>query len=1052
MKNSTSSLLLLSALLITGCDTSKVTGGLLGTNNNDGLYSTRSQLNDPVITILKLSNPALLESATRKNGKLEIDKQLLADIEAEQKETIAKLQALSSEVQILATYKLVLNGLSVMAPPEIFEQIKFIPNITFEKSSSFGRPVLEDDEFTKAPAVGPRTSVNFIGADAAYAENVRGQNMRVGIIDTGIDYTHKMFAGEGTREAYKAVNPNLPNPAFPNKKVVGGIDLVGTAFNTASANIKHRIPVPDDNPLDEASHGTHVAGTVAGIGDGVNTYDGVAPDALLYAIKVFGAKGSTSDNVVISALEYAADPSRDLSFKEQLDVVNLSLGSGYGNPHIMYNEAIKNLVRGGTVVVASAGNSGDSSYIVGAPGVSDDAISVASSVDNTNQNVEFPAVTFTFAAGSLDTEIIEGAIGVSLDKVTEMSGELIYLGTGALELTPEEKEATVGKIALMDRGGKSAEGKPLGFADKYKIAQEAGAIAIIVANNVEGEPISMGGDGKFKIPGAMISLPAAQKIKDAMKVGPVVADLKSAIKIQKPWLTDTISSFSSRGPRSDDGMIKPEISAPGTNIISAQSGGGDIGLSISGTSMAGPHIAGVMALLKQKYTDLSPNELKSVLMGHGKVIADKDKKTYTVSRQGAGRVQVAESLKAQVVSVPAALSFGITDIEKQKTMAIDVTLKNISKSAVTLTAVWSGSTALKVSAPNVTLAAGESKTISVIGKLVGSEMKGTVNELDGYLQFKSGEDSALQVPALVVARKISKINGTALTVASSASDAAGSVVTVDLKNDSINSGEAYLFNLLGTAGRKPSKMDLVHNRACDLQSAGYRVIEKDGERVLQIAVKLYEGMTTWHRCEANVQIDSNNDNLADQELAGLPLSSLPGLSVGGFGSLLLDANQARQIRKKFEVDFHAPQEPGKPKATVVENYLPAVVDLRGMNVFDGSTLAIVEAKINALALGSSGELNIKISTNHQDDGAVQPDDYLNGHETQWQKISVMNNGQSYVNLPEVIELTGKESKTVTVKKGYGSDPLVIYAPQNKSVRDNVLEDDQSQILKETYEE
>jgi subtilisin family serine protease len=125
--------------------------------------------------------------------------------------------------------------------------------------------------------------------------------------------------------------------------------------------------------LDEATHGTHVAGTVAGLGDGVNTYDGVAPDAALYAIKVFGAKGGTSDEVVIAALEYAADPTGDLSFQQQLDVVNLSLGSNYGNPHIMYNHAIKNLVRGGTVVVASGGNSGDSSYIVGAPGISDDA-------------------------------------------------------------------------------------------------------------------------------------------------------------------------------------------------------------------------------------------------------------------------------------------------------------------------------------------------------------------------------------------------------------------------------------------------------------------------------------------------------------------------------------------------------------------------------------------------------------------------------------------------------------------------------------------------------
>ncbi|RLQ02857.1 serine protease, partial [Micromonospora sp. CV4] len=147
------------------------------------------------------------------------------------------------------------------------------------------------------------------------------------------------------------------------------------------------------------------------------------PDADLYAIKVFGAKGSTSDEVVIAALEYAADPTGDLTFQKQLDVVNLSLGSGYGNPHIMYNHAIKNLVRGGTVVVAAAGNSGDLPYIVGAPSVSDDAISVANSIDNMNQNVLFPAAEFAVNGEALIVEATEGAITKPLADVTDLKAE-----------------------------------------------------------------------------------------------------------------------------------------------------------------------------------------------------------------------------------------------------------------------------------------------------------------------------------------------------------------------------------------------------------------------------------------------------------------------------------------------------------------------------------------------------------------------------------------------------------------------------------------------------
>lgn len=72
--------------------------------------------------------------------------------------------------------------------------------------------------------------------------------MKVGIIDTGIDYTHSMFGGPGTEEAYKGTNPDQANSAYPNAKVVGGIDLVGTAYNSGSGDYAKHIPIPDENP------------------------------------------------------------------------------------------------------------------------------------------------------------------------------------------------------------------------------------------------------------------------------------------------------------------------------------------------------------------------------------------------------------------------------------------------------------------------------------------------------------------------------------------------------------------------------------------------------------------------------------------------------------------------------------------------------------------------------------------------------------------------------------------------------------------------------------
>lgn len=1025
-------------VLFTGCTDSAHLHDWVKKDMGEGLFTTRSEVEDPFVTILRLKNPALLETATRENGKLTIDPALLAKIEEEQEATIEELKSISSEIRILLRYKSVLNGLAIWAPAEVYEKIRSLPNVSMtERAGRFKRaPMAEEKTFI---AVGPKTSVKFIGSEAAYLQGFRGQGMKVGIIDTGIDYTHKMLGGEGTEEAYKAVNPAEPTPAFPNKKVVGGIDLVGSAFNTSSADPKNRIPVPDANPLDEAGHGTHVAGTVAGLGDGVKTYDGVAPEALLYAIKVFGANGSTSDEVVIGALEYAVNPSGDLKYEDQLDVVNLSLGGGYGNPHIMYAAAIKNTVRGGTVVVASAGNSGDQPYIVGAPSISDEAISVASSIDNMNQNVLFPAAEFKLPGKVLTSEVVEGAITKPLSEITSLEGELVDIGLAQQELSEEIKARLAGKVAFVERGVVS-------FAEKITRAQVAGAIAVVVMNNVDDPPFIMGGDGTLPIPGVMISKKEGEDIRAALAAGhAVIANLKPAQLIEKPWLVDTISDFSSRGPRSEDGMIKPEITAPGTNIISADIGGGDKGVALSGTSMAGPHIAGVMALLKQKYTALTPLELKSVLLGHGKIIHDKDKNDYSVSRQGAGRVQVAESLKAQVISTPATLSFGITDLETQKALTLPLKLKNISDKELSLAATWKGSAALKLSVPAVLLAPGEEKEVLVKATLNAASLKEAVEELDGFLQIKAGEDLALQIPALSIVRKISQVKGTSLVVqATSEADSAGSAAELTLENTGINEGPVYLFNLLGVDNRKPNnRPDYFPNRNCDMQSAGYRIIEKDGSRILQIAVKLYEGMTTWHACEVNVQIDSNNDNKTDQEIAGLPASSLPGLTTDNFISLLLDGNKAREIRKVYEQKVKA-----DPK--VKENYTEAIQDMRDMVLFDNSTLAIIEANINNLMLSEGGELSLKISTTHQDAGINEYDDFLEKQATQWKKISVHAMAQGYAQIPEELTLQAQEKKVVPLLKGYGAESLIIYAPMNRGVRYILLEDSQSQIISPVF--
>ena len=159
-------------------------------------------------------------------------------------------------------------------------------------------------------------------------------------------------------------------------------------------------------------------------------------------------------------------------------------------------------------------------------------------------------------------------------------------------------------------------------------------------------------------------------------------------------MIDTLTNFSSRGPRSIDSLIKPEITAPGEAIVSAFVGKGDLGVAFSGTSMSGPHIAGVMALLKQYRGNLSPKELKGILMNTAKTLANKDKKVYPVSMQGAGRVQTYKAATTPLVVLPYGFSLGNILVESKKIGVRSLEVKNISGKVKT---IKFGSQTLKVS-------------------------------------------------------------------------------------------------------------------------------------------------------------------------------------------------------------------------------------------------------------------------------------------------------------------------------------------------------------------
>jgi minor extracellular serine protease Vpr len=1056
-------LLVLSAIVFItgsiGCekkkdDSSKVQGFF------EGLFSNRPSGGKNFIALVKLSAPPLFAVSPVTNGKAVVSSEDLEAIEAEQSAFQTEIARLAPAVKVIFGYKYVLNAFTVTGPIEDLEKLKDLGRVSsVETDGGFLRPQIQETPVVLA-SVGDlknHNSVKFIGAENLFARQIKnakgdlvalnGTGMKVGVIDTGIDYTHSMMGGPGSEDVFKNTDPVKPSALFPNKKVVGGIDLAGSSFNAAAIDFARHIPTPDANPLDEGGHGTHVAGTVAGLGDWSESYDGVAPGADLYAIKVFGAEGSTSDSVVIAGLEYAADPNRDGKTDDQLDVVNLSLGSSYGSAKILYSEAIGNLARGGTVVVASAGNSGNVDYITGAPGAVDAAISVAASIDDTLHNWQLPAVRLLLPSkGEVLAEAVEGAITKPIAEAGAVRGKLVYAGLADQDFSAELAGQIKGNVAFLDRG-------KVAFSEKIKRAAAAGAIGVVVANNQPGEAFVMGGDGKFDIPSIMITQEIGALIKSEIKLGDAVIEFQTKEKIMKPELVDTITSFSSKGPRSVDSLIKPEISSPGENIISAKMGGGKTAVKLSGTSMAGPHVAGAMALLKQAHPGLLASELKALLLNRAKTIKDEKGQVYPISRQGSGRVQIDQSVDAVLLTEPATLSLGEITIETRKAITRQIRVRNISKQAevfdVRLAQRGEGLN-LRNPPTQVRVEPGATREISLSMVLDATKMTELVREMDGWIVLAKGEVELSRVPVLAVARKISNVTAAGnLVVESSPGDAPKSAVTLTLSNQGANLGEALLFNLIGQDGRKAGgNFETYASRDCDIQAAGYRLIEKDvkGEKVqfLEIAAKMYEPLTHWNYCEVTVLIDSNNDQVPEQELATISMDNVPGLAANGgkgaFASVLFDADTMRKIRKKAEQDSAINGDAAK------EDYTSAVVAMTPAKVLDHSTIVTIQVAVEHLARRQTGELGIKVIAQDFNGSAVEGDDYLAESAEKWMQISIDQWSQSFVGLPEKVQIDAKGTNSVHFTKGFGNSELLALFPNNLTVFSDLIQDRQLEIL------
>ncbi len=552
------------------------------------------------------------------------------------------------------------------------------------------------------------SAVPFVGAPALWGNPglaVTGKGVRVGIVDTGIDYLHADFGGPGAVADYQQNDRTVIEPGtFPTSKVVGGWDFVGDDYTGTNS------PVPDPDPLDCArmqsqyisgGHGTHVAGIAAGQGvltDGTPfdgpyeaSYDpsifrvgpGVAPEASLVALKIFGCDGSTT--MVAAALEWAVDPNGDGDTSDRLDVVNMSLGGSYGLQTPTDEKVLANLTAAGTMVVVAAGNDGDTFYATGEPSTSTEVLSVGATTDVvTYQALRVDAPTSI--AG--DMACVEGGFTKPLSQSGPLTGQLIQAqpANGCSALT--NASALHGKVALVDRGSCT-------FVDKLKNAYAAGAAAVVVADNAANEPpFAMGGDGSTTvgIPGVMIAKSDGDAIRPELAQG-VTVTLDASNIYASSADADEMADFSSRGPRSEDNRLKPDITAPGVSIDSAGVGTGADPREMSGTSMACPMVTGGAALVRQANPSFSPYDVKAAMMNTAAPIKDAAGRAVPASLAGAGRMQVDRAARSMVlaatdeVSGAVSVSFGSMVTAEPASATRSIVVDNRGDQAVTLDAV-----------------------------------------------------------------------------------------------------------------------------------------------------------------------------------------------------------------------------------------------------------------------------------------------------------------------------------------------------------------------------
>lgn len=732
--------------------------------------------------------------------------------------------------------------------------------------------------------------VPYIGAKAVQDMGYTGEGVVAAILDSGIDYTHYDLFGSGNPADFAANDPTVIEPGtFPTAKVIGGYDFVGEVWPNGAL-------APDPDPLDKVTgagypHGTHVSSTMGG-------RVGVAPDVKFHAVKVCSSVSSSCSGLaMLQGLDYAVDPNGDGKIGDRVDIVNMSIGSPYGQAYEDDTSyATNQLSLVGVLVVASAGNSQDHPYVTGTPGAALGALSVAATYNPVEEAAYMEILSpYTAKYGAIFQDW-------SAPLTTLIEAPVVYGGSlgNNLGCTPFPAGSLAGKIALVDRGSCAISIKVSNMAD-------GGALVGIIGLVAPGEPTSFAfGGGTPSIPGYNISQADSNAIKAALAGGAeVLARFDPADP--KP-LVGTVTGYSSRGPSYWLSYLKPDITAPG-NSYSANAGTGTGYEFTGGTSFSSPTVAGAAALMMEKFPDLRNHDIKALLVG----TADSNVLSFNetlapVSRIGGGEVRVEAAVNAKalaygrkviptvgidIASYQPSLSFFFNDVT-QSTLLLtkNVVVKNISGAELDLEAMptfryaddeLNGAVAVTVTPQdNRPIPAGGQKAFRVDVTIDGAKLREwgwntgsqgglgdvfSTFEYDGYILFNEvGTDAAvaeLSVPWHLIPRQANDIMASASDVTLT-----GGMGEVDLANNGIGQGYVDSFSLLAESPDDYTPAAMGSNEyLVDLRYFGTQTYEASycsSGFVWAFAVNLWDRVTHANFPAAlEVYLDTDNDGVDD---------------------------------------------------------------------------------------------------------------------------------------------------------------------------------------------